>query len=340
MNKFNYAEMREKYSQVKPLHPLANVFPWIEEKAFRELVDDIHNNGLQQKIVTLKGAILDGKNRELACLMAGKWSEDIYREWDGTDNLIEAVGSLNLHRRHLSESQRAKMANQLWPTIAKEIEQEKANSPDPNSRKFAKHTKTEAVKQAAAMANVSPRTVNDAEFVGKYGTPEQNAAVDAGELAVSTAVKQIKAAALEAQPASEEPPVLEVMTALPAQVNPGTVEKIVAEGRSALGRYLTKAEEVLDGCAVRLGRCVNPLKEDEAIRTLQWVIDLKKEEMQMLRSRLYKLSKSLQTAQQEQKKVKDHYHPLIEAWEAAEKGRESEQKQQPAVVEGHDAVQV
>src|SRR5262245_33089491 len=57
---------------ITPAHPVADEFPWMSEDELQELADDIKTNGQRQPIVKLRdGRIVDGRNRELACLVAG-----------------------------------------------------------------------------------------------------------------------------------------------------------------------------------------------------------------------------------------------------------------------------
>jgi len=91
-------------------HPLADLFPLVDGAEFDQLVADIAANGLLEPIVLFEGRILDGRNRYRACEAADVPCE--FRLFDGDDPAAFVV-SLNLRRRHLSESQRAMVAAKL-----------------------------------------------------------------------------------------------------------------------------------------------------------------------------------------------------------------------------------
>jgi ParB-like chromosome segregation protein Spo0J len=96
------------------IHLVANCFPMLPKKELDQLVEDIERHGLREKIVRYKGMLLDGRNRLLACELAGVKPE--FREWerrDENDTARAFILSLNLLRRHLSESQRAMVAAKL-----------------------------------------------------------------------------------------------------------------------------------------------------------------------------------------------------------------------------------
>lgn len=83
-------------------HPAADAFPMMEAKRYSELVEDIKENGLRQKIVLCDGMILDGRNRYKACNDAG-----IKPEFEQhTGNPWDLAWSLNGQRRDLVAEQR------------------------------------------------------------------------------------------------------------------------------------------------------------------------------------------------------------------------------------------
>ncbi len=89
-------------------HPLSELFPLMQGREFDELVADVKANGLREPIWTYEGQILDGRNRWRAC-EAAQLAHRPMREYTGEDP-VSFVVSLNLHRRHLDESQRQVVA--------------------------------------------------------------------------------------------------------------------------------------------------------------------------------------------------------------------------------------
>jgi ParB-like chromosome segregation protein Spo0J len=90
-----------------PIHPYAELFPPLTSPEFGRLCDDIEQNGLLEEIVIHAGQVLDGRNRYLACLARGVTPR--FRPYTGEcGSPLAFVVARNLHRRHLSESQRAR----------------------------------------------------------------------------------------------------------------------------------------------------------------------------------------------------------------------------------------
>jgi len=85
-------------------------------------VDSIRSAGLLNPIVLLKGKVLDGRNRLLACKLAGVTPSFV--EWDG-DSLEEWVVAQNANRRNLSQSQKAFAALYIIKNFQPTAEQKK-----------------------------------------------------------------------------------------------------------------------------------------------------------------------------------------------------------------------
>ena len=156
-------------------HPVANIFPLMEGEEFDALVADIKWQGLLEPIVLHPdGSILDGRNRYRACMAAGIHPET--DRWRGTGSPVDYVISLNLHRRHLNESQRAMVVTRV-ATMEK-------GRPELNAQICAP-----SQQDAADMMNVSRRLVQSARKVVDNGVQSLIKLVDAGNMPVSAAVK-------------------------------------------------------------------------------------------------------------------------------------------------------
>lgn len=168
----------------REFHPVANIFPMLGAAELRGLAEDIRANGLRVPIVLhADGRILDGRNRALACDEAGV--QPTYETWSGDGDAVKYVVSLNLHRRHLDEGQRAAVAGRI------------ANLGEGRPKETAQICAVSTVApisqaEAAELLNVSRRSVQHAAKVLNHGTPELLAAVDAGEVAVSVAAEIAK----------------------------------------------------------------------------------------------------------------------------------------------------
>lgn len=152
-------------------HPAAEIFPWIDGTEYREFVEDIRANGVLDPIVFIGDEILDGRNRYMAARELGIEYPRI--QYEG-DDPVGYVIAHNLRRRHLSSSQKSMAAAR----IAK-LQQ--------GQRQTGKFAHLLSVEQAAAMVQVSERSVKSARAVLDDGAPELQAAVDANQIAVSTA---------------------------------------------------------------------------------------------------------------------------------------------------------
>lgn len=172
-------------------HEYADIFPWIEGPAFKDLVDDVRRNGVLEPIVFLDGAILDGRNRYMAAREAGVEYPRV--EYTGSDPLGFVI-SQNLKRRHLTESQRAMVASKLAKLPI-------GRPPENTAKAVISAIPTQ--EQASALLNVSTDSIQRARRVEQDGAPELVEAVERGEIRVRPAA-EIAKLPKEDQPAAVE----------------------------------------------------------------------------------------------------------------------------------------
>lgn len=163
-------------------HPLSAAFPSMTPESLKELIDDIDENGVREKIVLYQGKILDGWHRYQACIEL-KVAKPPIIEFEGNDP-VAFVLSKNLHRRHLSASVRAMVIARLteW--------QEKAGRPSKSldRAKLVNFDPFITQVQAAELAQVSVSTIKQARKATK-AIEEVQDAVSKGEMTVSEAAK-------------------------------------------------------------------------------------------------------------------------------------------------------
>jgi hypothetical protein len=160
-------------------HPLADIFPLMEGEEFDALVDDIKAKRTERTITLYENQILHGRNRYRTVVKAKMQyglKEENFRTYPGSDPLGFVV-SANLHRRHLTESQRALIAARIVTT---KLGDNQFNKPGITN------------KQAAAMLGVSEATVKTAKKVAESAAPEIKEKVLKGELRLGAAKEVIK----------------------------------------------------------------------------------------------------------------------------------------------------
>lgn len=179
-------------------HELANIFPLIEGQAYKELLADVMKHGVREPIWVYEGKILDGRNRYRAATVIDKPFE--VKEYEGSD-AAGFVISLNLHRRHLNEAQRAMVGAKLAniKNGGDRVSEQSANLPSAQVSQA----------DAAEMLNVSTRSVTSAKKIIEDAPQEVAQAVERGEMSVNLAVQ------VAALPEAEK---AEIAAAAPEQI--------------------------------------------------------------------------------------------------------------------------
>jgi hypothetical protein len=139
-------------------HPLSAAFPAMSAEDFQALKDDIEVNGQREPIMLFEGMVLDGWHRYRACVDLGlKPQQFTFTDKDP----VAFVLSTNLHRRHLSASQRAEavVACAQWAPAGRPSKTE--------NRTPGVQLRTNA--DLAKVAGVHPTTIKDTKAAHRAG---------------------------------------------------------------------------------------------------------------------------------------------------------------------------
>ena len=192
-------------------HPLANLFPLMSEAEFAGLVADIGEHGQHEPILTWGGQIIDGRNRYNACRQLG--IKPTIFAWNGReDELLPFIVSLNLHRRHLNESQRAMVA-------AKLADMQEGRPRKDETRPIGLVSSD----SASVLLNISKKSIGRAAHVLRNAAPAVISAVEQGHLPVSAAAN---------------------LTAAPVAFQSAVAERVVAGIRPQEAMRQVKAEQI------------------------------------------------------------------------------------------------
>lgn len=208
-------------------HEYANLFPMMSEAEIADLSQDIWKHGQEHPIIIHEGKILDGRNRWKACQLG--LIEPKLKDYDGADALAFVI-SLNLKRRHMSESQRAMAAARLATLMHGTNQFSKEDVPIGTSS----HRDGVTKEAAAEMLKVGTTSVARAKLVQKTGAPELVAAVESGEITVNAAEQIAKL------PAEQQ---IEVLSEGPAAVKEKAKEVRFFGAEAVAATHIKAADE-------------------------------------------------------------------------------------------------
>lgn len=156
------------------IHPAAELFPQMSDEDFDALVADIKENGLRDPIVIwADDRLIDGRHRLKACKKLG--IEPEVRQIGGDVDPYKFVVSTNLHRRHLTESQRSMVAGKR-AKLQHGSNQHSGKSGEEGSIDLS------TIEQAAELLKVSPKSVKRAREVLEHGSKDLITAVEKGDV--------------------------------------------------------------------------------------------------------------------------------------------------------------
>ena len=210
------------------IHPAAEMLPLLPGPELETLAQSIRAHGLKHPIVLLDGAVIDGRNRLLACERAGV--EPRFVDWTPAngESPWDYVWSTNAERRHLEAGTKAALgvkfetASEEWREERRRAEERKRRAleeatnrrveaakakgtradvpapaperptPPPAARRDKRAEEArESRTHLAKKIGVSPRTVQDAISLQKKA-PETFERVARGEVPLKKALAEVK----------------------------------------------------------------------------------------------------------------------------------------------------
>lgn len=240
-------------------HPLSAAFPAMPDQEFRELVEDIRKHGQRDPILIYEGMVLDGWHRYTACIEIG--FEPKKFTWAG-DDPVSYVESVNLHRRHLTASQRAMAVVALAEWAPANVKRRAAAAPQENGgRGAAAAPQTNA--DMAKAAKVSERTIKDAKAAHRAGltepvkqgamTVEEAARVARGKPEPKPKKESLKSAAAPHPPAAPDADEL-------AEAQ-HTITELAAENEELRDRIAVEAMEASEDEKTQAAETIRELRE-------------------------------------------------------------------------------
>ena len=217
-------------------HPLSAAFPGMSKTDLAALTDDIAEEGQREPITLYEGMILDGWHRYQACVACGRVPVTV--ELPSGIDPVAFVKSHNLHRRHLTGSQRAEAVTACSEWAERGTSQKNARTGEPGSPLPL------TVAEMAASADVSERTIQQAKAAHVAGLGE---AVRDGKITAKQGAAIAKLPEDQRQAAIENPAIMKATSAkVEAVLVPAAVDTLPPRTEQPDVEMVTIAKDAFD----------------------------------------------------------------------------------------------
>lgn len=251
---------------------LKSLIPPLSEEEFKQLEENIKNEGCRDALVIWQGTIVDGHNRYKICQGNSIPFKTEEKKFADRDEAAEWIIRNQFGRRNLSLAQRSELAMKLKPAIQKKAKENQKKAGGAVPLKSAEPV--DVRKELAKIAGVSADTISKVEKIHEKGTPEQierarkggkGNSVNAIYNEVTGKTKPAKAKGSTTEPVTKQAAV-EIK-----QENP--MDKVEAEENSESIKRIASDSLQAELAGIKLKR--EPLTKEEKARMDKSIADLR-----------------------------------------------------------------
>jgi len=171
------------------------LIPPLSGDEFRQLEENILNEGIREKIILWQGMIIDGHNRYEIAQKHGLEFKTTEKEFSDRDAVKIWIIKNQFGRRNLSAYDRSRLALELEPLIAgKARERQKGGQGGVLLSQKSVEAKIDTQKEIAGLAGVSHDTIAKVKTIEQKAAPEIKEKLSSGEVSINQAYKEIKQA--------------------------------------------------------------------------------------------------------------------------------------------------
>ena len=175
---------------------MRDLIPALLPEEYELLRSSIIAEGCRDAILVWNGMIVDGHNRYRICTECGIEYETKEMAFDNRQDAILWILRNQLGRRNINAWQRSQIALKMEPMIAEKAKQQQLSTLKQNTTVLPTLTKrTDPINtrsEIATIANVSTGTMAKAKKIINTATPEIIQKLNAGEITINQAYKDVK----------------------------------------------------------------------------------------------------------------------------------------------------
>lgn len=162
-----------------------SLIPPLSTDEYRQLEENLKNEGCRDALVIWDNTIIDGHNRHTICTQYGIPYATREMEFEDRQEAITWIIKNQFGRRNLPAVDRVRLALKLKDVIAEQAKRRMLAGKKNPTQEVAEGQGIETNRELGKLAGVSHETIRRYELIQKEGTDEVKKGVDAGEMSIN-----------------------------------------------------------------------------------------------------------------------------------------------------------